>query len=67
MGRLYSGIDLHGNNNYLAVVGGNGRRVFHKRLSNGIGWVRETLSHLRKSWWGLRWNRRTIGIGWLIG
>lgn len=43
MGGLYAGFDLHGNNNYLAVVGGDGRRVFKKRLSNDMGWIRETL------------------------
>jgi len=43
MKTLYAGIDLHGNNNYLAVVGGDGRRVFDKRLSNDMGWIREAL------------------------
>lgn len=44
MGTLYAGIDLHSNNNYLAVVGGEGRKVFEKKLSNDIGWIRETLN-----------------------
>lgn len=53
MERLYSGIDLHGNNNYLAVVGGNGRRVFQKRLSNDISWIRQTLHPFKEELVGI--------------
>jgi transposase len=40
---LYAGFDLHGNNNYLGVIDGDGRRVFKRRLSNEMGWIREVL------------------------
>ncbi len=53
MEKLYSGIDLHGNNNYLAVVGGNGRKIFHKKLSNDMGWIRETLRPFKEELVGI--------------
>lgn len=32
--RLYAAFDLHGNNNFLALIDSNGKRIFGKRLSN---------------------------------
>lgn len=40
---LYAGFDLHGNNNYLGIIDGDGRRVFKKKLSNDMEWIREVL------------------------
>ena len=43
MGGLYAGFDLHGNNNYLGIIDGDGKRVFRKKLSNDLEWIREVL------------------------
>jgi transposase len=40
---LYAGCDLHGNNNFIGIVDGEGKRVFNKKLSNDLFVVRETL------------------------
>ncbi len=32
--KLYAGIDLHSNNNYLAIIDDQDKRLYHKRLSN---------------------------------
>jgi transposase len=40
---LYAGCDLHGNNNFIGVVDGEGKRVFNKKLPNDLLVVRETL------------------------
>ncbi|MDT8318852.1 MAG: transposase [bacterium] len=32
--KLYSGIDLHANNNYPAIISEDGKRVFSKKLPN---------------------------------
>jgi hypothetical protein len=33
---LYAGCDLHGNNNLIGIVDGEGKRVFKKKLSNDL-------------------------------
>jgi transposase len=43
MRELYAGCDLHGNNNFFGIVDGEGKRVFKKKLSNDLDWIRETL------------------------
>jgi transposase len=43
MKELYAGFDLHGNNNYLGIIDGDGRRIFKKKLSNDMEWIREVL------------------------
>jgi transposase len=43
MKQLYAGCDLHGNNNFIGVVDGEGKRVFNKKLPNDLLVVRETL------------------------
>jgi transposase len=43
MRELYAGCDLHSNSNLLGVIDGQGRRVFKKKLSNDMGWIREAL------------------------
>ena len=40
---LYAGCDLHGNNNLIGIVDGEGKRVFKKKLSNDLTMVRDTL------------------------
>ena len=34
--RLYTGIDLHSSNSYLAIIDENGKRVFKKKLPNDL-------------------------------
>jgi hypothetical protein len=34
MNALYAGCDLHGNNNLIGIIDGEGERVFKKKLSN---------------------------------
>ncbi|HMK52871.1 MAG TPA: IS110 family transposase [Thermodesulfobacteriota bacterium] len=43
MRKLYAGCDLHSNSNLVGVIDGQGKRVFKKRLSNDMGWIREAL------------------------
>ncbi len=41
MRELYAGSDLHGNNNLLGIIDGQGKKVFKKRLPNDPQLVRE--------------------------
>jgi transposase len=41
---LYAGCDLHGNNNFIGIVDGEGKRVFNKKLPNDLLVTRETLN-----------------------
>jgi transposase len=43
MRELYAGCDLHSNSNLVGVIDGQGKRVFKKKLSNDMGWIREAL------------------------
>jgi transposase len=43
MRELYAGCDLHSNSNLIGVIDGQGKRVFKKKLSNDMGWIREVL------------------------
>lgn len=43
MRALYAGCDLHGNNNLLGIIDGEGKRVFKKKLSNDLVLIRDTL------------------------
>ena len=43
MRELYAGCELHSNNNLVGVIDGQGKRVFKKKLSNDMGWIREVL------------------------
>ena len=45
---LYSAIDLHSNNNYVAVVDGADRRVLEKRLKNQMSEVLAALAPFRE-------------------
>jgi len=42
--KLYSGIDLHSTNSYLAIIDENGKRIFKEKLPNDIAAITETLS-----------------------
>jgi transposase len=42
--KLYSGIDLHSSNSYLAIIDENGKRIFKERLPNDISMINEKLS-----------------------
>ena len=65
MKTLYAGIDLHGNNNYLAIVRCDGRRVFDKRLSNDMRWIRETLHPFKEELVGVA-VESTYNWYWLV-
>ena len=41
MRELYAGSDLHGNNNLVGIIDGEGKKVFKKRLPNDPQLVRE--------------------------
>jgi transposase len=53
MRQLYAGCDLHGNNNFIGVVDGEGKRVFNKKLSNDLLVVRETLRPFKEELVGI--------------
>lgn len=44
---LYAAIDLHSNNNYLAVIDGQDRRILEKRLQNELPAVLQALAPFR--------------------
>lgn len=51
--RLYAGDDLHGNNNYLAILDATGKRLFHRRLPNEKDVVLQTLQPYKKDLAGI--------------
>jgi transposase len=42
--KLYSGIDLHSTNSYLAIIDETGKRIFKEKLPNSIETITERLS-----------------------
>jgi transposase len=42
--KLYSGIDLHSSNSYLAIIDESGKRIFKEKLPNDITTITERLS-----------------------
>jgi len=42
--KLYSGIDLHSTNSYLAIVDENGKRIFNEKLANDIVAISDVLT-----------------------
>jgi hypothetical protein len=42
--KLYSGIDLHSTNSYLAIIDESGKRIFKEKLPNEIATITERLS-----------------------
>jgi len=53
MRALYAGYDLHGNNNLIGIIDGEGRRVFKKKLSNDLALVRDTLKPFQEELVGI--------------
>jgi len=53
MRALYAGCDLHGNNNLIGIIDGEGKRVFKKKLSNDLGLVRDTLKPFQEELVGI--------------
>ena len=45
---LYAGSDLHGNNNLLGLIDGQGKRVFNKKLPNDPQLIREVLEPFKE-------------------
>jgi transposase len=50
---LYAAFDLHGNNNFLAVIDSNGKRIFGKRLLNDRERILEVLRPYQKDLIGI--------------
>jgi transposase len=53
MRQLYAGCDLHGNNNLIGIIDGEGKRVFKKKLSNDLPLVRDTLKPFKEELVGI--------------
>ncbi len=53
MRRLYAGCDLHGNNNLIGIVDGDGKRVFKRKLSNDLLLVQDSLEPFREELVGI--------------
>jgi transposase len=51
--KLYGGIDLHSNNNYIGIIDKKDQRVFKKKLPNDLGKVLMALKPYRKELEGL--------------
>ncbi|MFC1825327.1 transposase [Thermodesulfobacteriota bacterium] len=45
----YAGIDLHSSNNYMAVIDGEDRRIYGKRLPNKMDTVISALEPFKES------------------
>ena len=53
MRALYAGCDLHGNNNLIGIIDGEGKRVFKKKLPNDLAMVRDTLKAFQEKLVGI--------------
>lgn len=42
--KLYSGIDLHSTNSFLAIIDESGKRIFKEKLPNEIATISDRLS-----------------------
>jgi transposase len=51
--KLYSGIDLHSSNSYLAIVDATGKRVFKEKLPNDMATILRALEPYRKKLAGI--------------
>jgi len=47
--RLYAGIDLHSNNNFIGVIDEQDRRLFQKRLPNRLEEILQALEPFKES------------------
>lgn len=63
--RLYGGIDLHGNNNVIALLDEEDHVVFEKRIGNDMGEVRSNLRPYKKEIVGLA-VESTFNWYWLV-
>ena len=62
---LYAGCDLHGNNNLIGIIDGEGKRVFKKRLSNDLSLVQDTLKPFQEELVGIA-VESTYNWYWLV-
>jgi len=62
---LYAGLDLHANSNYLAIVAGDGKRVFKKKLPNDPQQILEALRPYQGDLVGLV-VESTFNLYWLV-
>ena len=46
---VYAGIDLHSSNNYMAVIDGEDKRIYGKRLPNKMNTVISALEPFKES------------------
>jgi len=53
MRQLYAGCDLHGNNNLVGIIDGEGERVFKKNLSNNLPLIRDALKPFQRELVGI--------------
>lgn len=51
--KLYGGIDLHSNNNYLGIINKKDKKVYKKKLPNDLAEVLKALNPYRKDLEGL--------------
>ncbi len=51
--QLYAGLDLHANNNFLAIVDRKGKRIDQKKLPNDLSVILEFLKPRRRDIVGL--------------
>ena len=47
--KLYAGIDLHSNNNFIGIINEEDQRIFQKRLPNRIEEVLQALEPFRET------------------
>ena len=65
MRALYAGCDLHGNNNLIGIVDGEGKKVFKKRLPNDAPFVLNTLKPFQEELAGVA-VESTYNWYWLV-
>jgi hypothetical protein len=63
---LFGAFDLHANNNYLAIIDEQDRRIYENRLANSPEVVLAELAPFQQDLTESSWNRRSIGTGWWI-
>jgi transposase len=63
--KLYGGIDLHCNNNYLGIIDKKDKRVFQKKLPNDLETVLKVLKPYRKDMEGIA-VESTFNWYWLV-
>ena len=65
MRQLYAGCDLHGNNNFIGIVDGDGKRVFKKKLVNDLALVGGALKPFQEELVGIA-VESTYNWYWLV-